>query len=889
MIDLNNSLVLKHQKELSEISVMEFSGILSNAGQLAVGVSIANKIDPSTYVEYLDKTISNIENIQVEPETLQEFFSQVYRSPLVDESNFAIAFRSDEDIEKIRPEYLSVMVSDMNNTIRKIIDGTEKETDIKKMVISGEYESRMKKQLVKTTLKLNGTRDLLILDSPPIVKIDKFFIQNNVIPFLSSYTHNTDELTIIAKKTIGRINELTRAMNTTFTAASQSVQSGNVPNDRISLLGYYVFNMKTITMRLCAYITSMIIRKMAFYSFNATACMELYNGLTEMFPEMENILHESVMNGDLTDIDNDTLMQSIINGNLNVIRVHIQKVVELKKMEVSNAMCKKFNKKIDFISGFDIDNNYQYDNRIYSAINSSFIAIINGLHTFEIMSKDPQALVDDIIAESNLSETFISKYNGIISRISDISFYDTVDDKSAVSDMAMALFNDILHYEDNTNIITRNMSKGYHYIDELIKSFDVNHYDLQEAAYNELKSFLDSTMKNYKEYLVRVMRNLLERLDNMTDALSFTSVLPDDDRTFDKTDDYSLECYSQAYDDEEDYNKTVFESMIMEYNKRRAYNERGVKLVYEAPENKTNTSTEPKVTTDAQQQQKNTKNTTNENQQQTTQTGQDTNTTNNGNGQNNKSVIDRFKEFIDKILQKFREKSKKLTDKNNKWLASVKSDILALDTTNTQITVAPYEQLVPETILTDINTASTRISTLNASALPAELKTGGSKAELFLFNRVPEKVGNEEGFAARIKRYYTYGNTAENKLSVYSGGEAKRQIEEMIAYCEKYSTVYVRISDALKKLGDTASKKQNEMILASNKEQNTQNGNSSTGIVTSATRDYTGAILTVLEKKYSDYIKVLSKLAPQNKNVSQNGPETGDNGKNKNNPTSNEA
>ena len=255
MIDLNNSLVLKHQKELSEISVMEFSGILSSAGQLAAGISIANKIDPSTYVDYLNKTISNIENIQVEPETLQEFFSQVYKSPLVDESKFAIAFRSDEDIEKIRPEYLSVMASDINNTIRKIIDGTEKETDIKKIIISGEYESRMHKQLVKTTLKLNGTRDLLILDSPPIVKIDKFFIQNNVMPFLSSYTHNTDELTIIAKKTIGRINDLARAINTIFTAVSQSVQSGNVPNDRISLLGYYVFNMKTITMRLCAYIT----------------------------------------------------------------------------------------------------------------------------------------------------------------------------------------------------------------------------------------------------------------------------------------------------------------------------------------------------------------------------------------------------------------------------------------------------------------------------------------------------------------------------------------------------------------------------------------------------------------------------------------------------------
>lgn len=868
MIDLNNSLVLKHQKNLSEISVMEFTGMLSRAGRAAIGLNVANKIEPSSYVDYLNKTIMNIENIQVEPETLQGFFSQVYTSPLVDESNFAIAFRSDEDIEKIRPEYLSVISSDVNNTIRKILAGTEKETDIKKMIISGEYENKLKKQLVKTTLRLNGTRDLLILDSPPIVKIDKFFIQNNIIPFLSSYKQNTDELITIARKAIGRINDLTNSLNSLFNALSQSIQSGKVPENKLNLIGYYVFNMKTISMRLCAYITSMIIRKMAFYSFNVTACVELYNGLSEMFPEMEKILHESVMDGDLTDVDNDTLMQSVINGSLNVIRPHVQKVVGMKKLEVSNAMSQKFNKKIDFIAGFDIDNRHPYDSRIYSAIDASFIEIINNLHTFEIMSKDPEAIVDDIIEESNLSETFITKYDKIISRVSDISFYSMDGRENGTSDMALSLFNDILHYETNTDIIVGNMSKCYHYIHELIKSFDVNNYNLQDESYNELKSFLDTTMKNYKEYVIRIVRSLLERLDNMTEALSFTSILPKDDGNFDNIQDYSLESYAEAYDDRNYADKLIFESLMRQHEQEKAFKERGVRLVYEETQT-TNKSPEPTVSTDAQKQHADNK---------TDQQATNTQNTVNGNNtdKNKKGIIERFTEFIEKILQKFREKSKKLTDKNNKWLASVKKDILALDTANTTITLAKYEALVPETILTDIQSATSRISSLNASSLPAELKTSGSKAELFLFNRVPEKVGNEESFPARIKRYYTYGNTAENNLASYSGEEAKRQIGEMITYCEKYSTVYVQISDSLKKLSDAASKKQNDIILSNNKTQNSQTDSKESnvsGVITSATRDYTGAILTVLEKKYSDYIKVLSKLAPQNKTVDQNKPE----------------
>ena len=118
-----------------------------------------------------------------------------------------------------------------------------------------------------------------------------------------------------------------------------------------------------------------------------------------------------------------------------------------------------------------------------------------------------------------------------------------------------------------------------------------------------------------------------------------------------------------------------------------------------------------------------------------------------------------------------------------------------------------------------------------------------------------------------------YGNTAENTLAVYTGEDAKRKIEEMINYCEKYGTVYVQISDALKKLGESASKKQNEITLSSSKTQDEQNSIYSLNcVITSATRDYTGGILTVLEKKYSDYIKVLSKLAPK-KDVQ---PDSGD-------------
>ena len=884
MIDLNNSFVLNHQKELHDISFMEFTGSLSRSGRAGIAMNIANSINAQGYVDYLSKTMSNISSIQAEPDYLHDFFAQVYSSPLIDETKFVIAFRNDEDIEKIRPQYLSAVVPDMTDTVRKILAGTIKETDVKKVIISGEYENKLKKQLIKTSLVLNGTRDLLMLDSPPLVKIDKFFIQNNILPFLESYKTNTEELMMIARKAVGRIADMTQGMNTLFTSLSQSIQNGTIPNDKLNIIAYYVFNMKTIAMRLCAYLTSMIIRKMAFYSFNITASMGLYNLFSKLFPEMEKIIHENVMNGEVTDIDNDTLLKGVISGNLNIIRPHIQKVIGMKKLEVSNAMCQKFNRKIDFISGFDMNNEYPYDENIYKAIKASFADIINNLHTFEIQSKDTEAVVDDIIASSNLSETFTSKYEKLIATISDISYYDAPGDKGANSDMMMSLFNDILNYENNVSDIVAIMSKGYHYIDALIKSFDVNYYGLQDASYNELKSFLDTVMKKYKEYVIRVVRNLLERLDNMTEALSFTRMIPENDRVYDNAEDYTLECYAAAYDEAEANSKAVFESLLIEYNQQKAMKERGVRLIYEA-KNPPNTSPEPTVKTDAQQQHNNNNNanngsTNNNNQQQNAQQ-QNGNVNTNNNPENKKSLLEKFKELIERILQKFREKGAKLTKKNDKWLSDVKDSLLSLDTSNTVITVAKYEALVPETILSDIQSATSKIASLNAASLPVELKSSGSKAEFYLFNRIPEKVGNEVNFPARIKRFYTYGNVTSNDLGTYSGAAAKSQITQMIAYCENYSSLYQKLSDAVKKLSDAASKKQYEIVPSNDKNEQNKNNkpNFNSNIITSATRDYAGAILTVVEKKYTDYMKVLSKLAPQNKTNGENQPDTG-NGQN---------
>lgn len=872
---INNDFILEFKAFISTFDVDQYEANFSMINEATLSPIFL--FNPEVYTQYIDKAIESISTVSADTETLDAFFSKVYKSASLTDRNIAIPLLPYEDIDKIRPEYLSNIPLEFNTCVKKVLSGQMSEGDIRKMYASGEYFSKVKKQLVKTTVQHNDLRDLLIFDSPAIVKIDNVYVQNNIIPFIRSYPQIVKELSIISLNTKGRINQSYSDLQNSLKA----ITSINIDDPKkVRTLSYMRYNIVRQYMNLCAYIVSLLIRKIRYYTFNMMSYVNLYNTFYNYFPEGELVLHESVIDGDIKDIDDSTLLNSLINSNMSVILPHIQQAIGKKKMEISNMIAHRYNYRFNFNEPLNREK-YPYDTYPYAATNRSFIEIINDLHNLEMNYKDPNLIVDDLLRNCHLDDTFIARYDNTLTNLNDVSFYTKQMSIDTDGSTKMSIFNDISRFEKNVAVITTNINKAYNYIQYLIDNMSVNTTDMDTPTYNEMKDVLNKIMKNFKDYVLLIGKKLIDRLDSLTDLLDdsdnneemYSHANPEEFIPYD----YSFEAAVAAYDDIEEATKQVFENLMKIGYQYKNKVERGVKVVFEAD----NEAPAPTVKTDAKPQNEqndmNNQATQNTNNNQNTNNTQTTNTTD-----AKKTLIQKFKELIQKIIDKFMGKSNALTRKNNRWLNGVKDKILALDFANTTITVAPYETSTLEGIGNDITGAINQINTINANDVQSWVKSDAIYHQLF--NRIPANIAGVEGFDGRVKHFYTYGPDPKTDLSVFKADDAKTKVDDMIKFCLSYDNMSKTINKRINDLTKAASDKQQEIINANGKQSTTTESaidylfeapdtNTTTAgkpdfnvsnVITSACRTYTGAVLTIVERHYLDYIKVLRSLAPEN-------------------------
>ena len=897
IIDLLNQSILEHRVELMSFDIENFQSASTSMmeGSILPSPTI---VSPEMYCKYIDKTITYLNTASADTETLDTFFTKIHDSVYIDDKNISIYVQPYENIEKIRPEYLANVPLEFEATMKKIISGDFKESDIRKKYVSGEFYEKTKKQLVKTTLSTNNVKDLMVLDSPAVVKIDETYIVNNIIPFIRGYRQSVKELVVIAMNAKGRINNSYGDIKVLLNTLETLVANGKVSPNVARTLNYFKYNAMRQYMNLCAYLTAMIIRKSKYYFYNMMSYTNLYNTFLNYFPDGENVLHESVEGDDIDDLDDSTILTSMLNRDMNVAIPYIDSTINKKKMQMANIISRKFNYRVNYTDDVDTTK-YPYDTYPYAAVNKSFMDIMNNLHIFEVNMKDPNAIVDDVLAKSNLDDSFVSRYSNILISLDNVEYYTSQKNTNINNDgsVSMAIFSDICSFKKNLSIISSNAGKVNKYIEELKDSLEFNHHDLDDTSFSEYQDIIEKTWKNYREYALAVAKKLLSRFDELNDLVEDEDIIPSADPEEFVPFDYDLESYREAYEELDIYQSVVFESMLNDYHKLRIRKETGA--ILEDVEEADTKGTAPTVQTDAQIQHK-------ENQDKSTPQKADTKVT--------KSLVETFKKWVNDILDKFRDKSRGLTAKNNRWLQTVKADLNNLDTSNTTINIAKYENATSEKILAEISSASNKINTLNPSNLPQDLKSRDGAAR-YIFPDIPAKIGNETTLNGRIRQYMTFGNTDKTTLTAYSGDDAKTKIANMITFCEQYEDMYNRISNELDKLKDAAAKKQQDIIntlgthaqasrtttanndvteavLFEAETQNVQQNGTNTGndkdtkdkitsssVITTVAREYMGAILTIIEKKYLDYIKVLSKLAPK-KNAEQPQPES--NAENKN-------
>lgn len=874
--DTLNSFILEFKENLTQYDIDNFINtehfFLENSGDF-----LTSKITPFKCIPYLDRMNENLQSISNETQKFINFYSNVYKSLTLSDAGISIPVAQMEDISKIRPDYLLNIATEFDMKVRDIITKRVDSDTFMKDYTSENYYYKLKKQLVKTTVSHNDIRDLMVFDSPTIVKIDNLYVQNVIIPFLRSYDQSIKDISVLVMSTKAKINQSYNDLTNNFNAIKTINKSLDIKTKEKIMLLYY--NMYRAYLNACAYITAMIIRKSHYYAYNMMAYANLYNTIHDYFPDGEDILHESVIDADLKDIDDADLLISALHDNMNAILPYIHKNIGKAKMIIANIMTRKYNRPMNYLDDESFGE-YQYDTAPYVALNKTIINIIKSLNMFEKFISSPDIIIDDILTRCEFDKTFVKTYENILTNIPNIEFY-TVQMNSNLNntgDVLLSVYNDISNFEKNITVISSNIYRVNKHLEELNDSLEINTVGYDNAYHSELTSVINTTIGNFKDYALEITKKLIERLNNLTDILDDTDIVDIDSFNDVTPYNYSFDSFQEAFSELEMQEKNIFEKLLTEYHMEKMKKDTGINLLVEDVTPAQDGQTSSEVKTDAPEQHANNE-------------GPSTNSTNSDNSQNNKSSgskisIQKFIQFFKDLLEKFRGKSSKLTKTNDKWLASVKASILGLNTDKTTITIAKYEGTDEDSLNTAINGAINKINTVNVNSLPKELDGSGGrkKAETYLFPNIPSKIGNETSFPALIKQFLIYGNSEKPQLVSYSGNDAKTVIQNMITYCENYSKFSSSISTKLDSLSKAAANEQEDIInslgdkpKATNEASEntvTQNGsavgqskddksktNAST-LITGVARDYSAAVLTVIEKKYLDYIKVLNKLSP---------------------------
>lgn len=874
-----NSFVVDHKRAETGFSQQNF---ISNMKFFSEAYTIDSKIinqlyDSTIYGRYIAKAVDNLNAMKcIDYAYLDKFFSDVYTSSPLEGKGITIGLQDTSEIEKIRPEYISSIPIFFDNYLKAILAGKKKKSDIDKEVLNGVFKDRLKRQLVKTTLIVNDTRDLMKIDSPNLVKVDEIFIANNIIPFIRAYSQEIDLLNRIAEQTIARIANANDDIKSSVDALNNMISSGKLDDDTIYKAKYFAFNMQSQYMSICAYISAMLIRKIAYYTYNMRAIQHLYNVIIAYFPEAEGILHESVLDGKLDDIDSTELLNSMIGDDLSIILPKIHDVVNRKKIEIANVAAKYMNTKLTAMDDIN-HHDGEYDNTPYLELCNTFDQIANQLHDFELAIKDPDAVMDDVLTNLGLDVSYVAKFTEIVNKARDISAYDAMLTNHMTDAAAKSLYNEISDFEKNASDISSKATKVYVYIQALEKAYDVNNGHLDNPTYVEAKEIIENIMSDYKDYCLSVARCIVNRLDNLSHVLieNFgderkiveATVYPSENVDF-----YEGVGFVAEYDYILKESADTFTELMKDYKAMKAQRDRGVKLVYEdvgdngqnqnGQQNsgqQTNGTTAGK-TVDVKVDGKPT-------------TNAEANANGNSTNANAKGIIQAFLDFIKKVGEKWMNKVRVFMGKHSKWLKNVKAKFADLKGDNIIINIADYSEVNENAIVGNINTAITKINGINADNIPNEIKSGSATAQKFLFPAIPVIQG-AENFKDELSLYYIWGKNAkadpkQNHLTEYKGDAAVEKINQMIDYCDKYFTMADNIHKQFDNLTKAASDKQkaiNDSKKAGNTEQNqNQQNNDKTNlnrVITDVVRNFITSTMTAGEKKYSDYMIALKKLSP---------------------------
>ena len=243
MIDMIHAFVLESRRNLSEYDKCQFKNSYSVVTEgsplfmLDVGGIVKKSVDND--IAYVLRVVEYLEAVgELDFISMSNFFSQVYSS-LPDTSKYKIVLMNDEEIEKIRPDYLENVCTDFDSWASQILSGQKKASDVRDTFIDDKYFDRLKKQLVKTTLTADKLKDLMKWTVYLPVSANKDCIRNSILPFLSEAPQSIKDLKSIANHVVTILRSTCRNIMDTHNSIMSTINSMSLSTDMDKTMRYF--------------------------------------------------------------------------------------------------------------------------------------------------------------------------------------------------------------------------------------------------------------------------------------------------------------------------------------------------------------------------------------------------------------------------------------------------------------------------------------------------------------------------------------------------------------------------------------------------------------------------------------------------------------------------
>ena len=756
---IHNSFLFMETDLLNEYDRLNFQNNLQfyKEGTESMIAAVINA-DGSMYCEMIDQTMEHLRESTTDIKETINFFEGVYNSPTLDEIPITTKVYNLSAIEKIRPQYLEQITTDMGLNIDKYLKRKISKHEIENLFLADSYLLNCKKQMARTTIPYNlNAKDLAKYDVGTICEINREFLSTTALPFLRNIPQYIKDLEITVANVTSVINRTFDDVKIYINVVDKMLKENKISLDDYRFLNKYLYKSIRTFIQATSYLSFIMIKKITIISASINRYKELHVKILNYFPEGDNLLHESVIDGTFDDFDMGALVHDILQNNNSLFRSVLRDIVNRERGDLS--FCTGPSISDDHHSMIDLSiNEYDYPVTPYHNAINIFKVIESGMNTIEINLKDPYIPFDEILNKSGFNVHISERFSSFINQISDTSQYDTIiatnGDIETRRQVYFMMLHELTDAEKHMDSLVEQIRKSYIAYEDL-ESKVGNGDSLEIANQNtleELHVFLKAFDADYRQLVLTVMREFIARIRSIDQSIKSI-----DDELFKNADicGLNLEDAETDYYDfvtesmmsiQDEINQFIFESYLKEYNQVRTFYETGVRIVYEDE-------------------------------------------------QNEKTVKERLQNIIQTIKDFFTKSKKQLDDIVNKQsgnrelLEFVREDLLNRSYSGITVNVVPYEKYWTNTndIFNDITKLISNINSLNKD----NIKRYNSVTNLnsYLFSFMSNNIAQTTEIKEVSEKYYKVKN-ANLEVMPYKGTQAKVLMSIMVDYCTAYYSTF---------------------------------------------------------------------------------------------------